>query len=84
MTHAYIKLIEFYLPEKIETNDDLIKENPDWNIQKISSKTGIKQRHIAAIDETSLVKKTQKQKMKLIISYFAHNLQIISCPPQRV
>ena len=54
MTHAYIKLIEFYLPEKIETNDDLIKENPDWNIQKISSKTGIKQRHIAAIDETSL------------------------------
>ena len=52
--HAYIKLIEFYLPEKIETNEDIVRENPEWNIKKISAKTGIKQRHIAATNETSL------------------------------
>ena len=49
-----ISKIEYYLPEKIITNDDLIAEFPDWNASKIESKVGIRQRHIAAPGETAL------------------------------
>jgi 3-oxoacyl-[acyl-carrier-protein] synthase-3 len=48
-----IKSIEYYLPETIVTNDDLQKENPDWNLKKIAEKTGVVQRHIAGKDETA-------------------------------
>lgn len=41
-----------YLPEKILTNDDLAKI-VDTNDEWISSRTGIKQRHIAADNETT-------------------------------
>lgn len=48
-----IAAIEYYLPENIETNEDLCKENPDWEMRKIYAKTGIRARHIASIDETA-------------------------------
>ncbi len=45
---ASIKKIEYYLPSKIEDGADLAKDNPEWRIDDIESKTGIYMRHIAA------------------------------------
>lgn len=53
MKHAAIGPIAVHLPEKIETNDDLLREYPNWNMDAIFDKTGIRQRHIAAEGETS-------------------------------
>jgi len=48
-----IESIEYYLPENIVTNADLQKENPDWNLEKITEKSGVYQRHIAGKNETA-------------------------------
>ena len=48
-----IKSIEYYLPETVVTNDDLQKENPDWNLEKVVEKSGVHQRHIAGKNETA-------------------------------
>ena len=48
---AYIKAITYYLPSKRYTNEDINNEHPDWAIDKIMSKTGIKNRYISANDE---------------------------------
>ena len=48
-----IKSIEYYLPDNIVTNDDLQKENPDWNLEKVVEKSGVYQRHIAGKNETA-------------------------------
>lgn len=45
--------ISYYLPEKVEGLLDLENDNPDWNIQKIFEKTGIRTRHIASSDQTA-------------------------------
>jgi 3-oxoacyl-[acyl-carrier-protein] synthase-3 len=50
---AFIKAISYYLPEKILTNEDLVKEFPEWSAENVASKIGIRQRHIAAENETS-------------------------------
>jgi len=50
---AYIKHISYYLPEYILTNNKINEEFPEWGIDKISNKTGIKERHISAPDEFS-------------------------------
>jgi 3-oxoacyl-[acyl-carrier-protein] synthase-3 len=42
-----------HLPEKIETNDDLAREHPDWDMAKIGAQTGILARHVAAAGETA-------------------------------
>jgi len=49
-----INQIEYYLPEKIVTNKDLALENPDWEVEKIEQKSGVKRRHIAGENETAL------------------------------
>jgi 3-oxoacyl-[acyl-carrier-protein] synthase-3 len=46
-----IKAISYYLPERELTNDGINVDFPEWDITKISSKTGINSRHISAIDE---------------------------------
>jgi 3-oxoacyl-[acyl-carrier-protein] synthase-3 len=51
---VFIKGISYYLPKNVLTNEDLVKEFPEWSAEKVSSKIGIKQRHIAAHDETSV------------------------------
>jgi len=51
--NACIKGISYYLPEKVVTNEDLVKEFPEWNVDKISKKVGVFSRHIAAGNETS-------------------------------
>ena len=48
-----IKSIEYYLPETILTNNDLKEEFPDWNLERITDKSGVFQRHIAMEDETA-------------------------------
>lgn len=50
---AFIKAISYYLPEKILTNEDLIKEFPEWTVEKIASKVGVTERHIVAENETA-------------------------------
>jgi 3-oxoacyl-[acyl-carrier-protein] synthase-3 len=49
-----VNQIEYYLPEKVITNEDLAKENPNWDIEKIADKSGVKQRHISEVDQTAL------------------------------
>ena len=46
--------IEYYLPEKILTNNQLAKEFSDWSPDKIEKKVGIRERHIVKEDETAL------------------------------
>jgi len=50
---AFIKGISCYLPEKILTNEDLLKDFPEWSVDKVASKIGITQRHIAGEKETA-------------------------------
>lgn len=50
---AYIKGISYYLPEKIVTNEDLIKDFPEWSVEKVASKVGVNKRHIAGDNETA-------------------------------
>lgn len=50
---AYIKGISYYLPEKVITNEDLVRNYPQWDAEKVAKKTGIIERHIAADDETA-------------------------------
>lgn len=51
MKYAAIGPISVYLPEKVETNEQLKAEFPNWDLDLIYSKTGIAQRHIAGPDE---------------------------------
>ncbi len=51
---AKIINIEYYLPEKILTNNQLAKEFPDWSSDKIEKKIGIRERHIVKENETAL------------------------------
>lgn len=50
---AYIKGISFYLPEKVVTNDDLLKAFPEWDADKVYAKVGVKSRHVAVENETA-------------------------------
>lgn len=50
---TFIKAISYYLPKEKLTNARIEKEFPEWNIHKIASKTGIKNRYISAESETS-------------------------------
>jgi len=49
-----ISNIEYYLPEQILTNNQLAIQFPDWSLEKIEKKVGIRERHIVKEDETAL------------------------------
>ena len=51
MKHATIGPIAVHLPERVETNEQLVAEFPRWDLELIFSKTGIANRHIAAEGE---------------------------------
>jgi len=53
MKQAYIKAISYYLPEKVVTNEELVKEFPEWSVEKVAQKVGVDSRHLAAEDETA-------------------------------
>ena len=51
--NAYIKDIADYLPKRIVTNEELIKEFPEWSVDKIADKVGVLERHVALPNETA-------------------------------
>lgn len=53
MKQAFIKAISYYLPERVVTNEELVKEFPEWSVDKVAQKVGVDSRHIAAPDETA-------------------------------
>ena len=50
---AYIQDIAYYLPERVLTNEQIATMFPEWSAEKVASKVGITERHIAAEDETA-------------------------------
>lgn len=50
---AYIKDIAYYLPEKVVTNEELVKEFPEWSVDKIADKVGVCERRVASSNETA-------------------------------
>lgn len=50
---AYIKAISYYLPKKVITNHDLVKDFPEWSVEKVADKVGVYQRHLAETNETA-------------------------------
>ena len=53
MIKACISNIAYYLPEAILTNEQIAQEFPEWSAEKVASKVGIIERHIAAENETA-------------------------------
>lgn len=48
-----LRQIEFSLPERYESNDDLLADNPEWDLAKIYEKTGVARRYLAAPEQTA-------------------------------
>lgn len=53
MSNAYIKALSYYLPDKVVSNEELLKEFPEWSVDKVAAKVGVQSRHIAATNETA-------------------------------
>lgn len=53
MTYAELGPIAVQLPTRVETNEMLKEQFPGWNVDQIAEKTGIRQRYIAAPEETA-------------------------------
>jgi 3-oxoacyl-[acyl-carrier-protein] synthase-3 len=51
---AYIKAIDYYLPQAIVNNEDLTRAFPEWSVDKITDKVGVNKRHIASEHETAV------------------------------
>lgn len=51
---AYISAISYSLPKKVLTNEELADIFPEWSVEKIANKVGIKTRHIADEGETAV------------------------------
>lgn len=51
MKHGAVAAIAYSLPRKVVTTQDLANEFPEWSVEKIDSKTGIRERHITGTDE---------------------------------
>jgi 3-oxoacyl-[acyl-carrier-protein] synthase-3 len=50
---AAITAIEYYLPHNVLSTAQLANAFPEWSVEKIDAKTGIRDRHIAADNECS-------------------------------
>lgn len=50
---VYIKAISYYLPECVVTNEKLLKEFPEWSVDKVATKVGVTIRHLAGANETA-------------------------------
>lgn len=50
---TFIKAISYYLPEKVVTNEELVKEFPEWSVEKVAQKVGVYSRHLAVENETA-------------------------------
>lgn len=72
---AYIKAISYYLPEKVVTNEELVKEFPEWSVEKVAQKVGVDSRHVAAENETA-GDMAEKAAKKLFAEYNVHPSEI--------
>lgn len=52
--NSFLQYIEVYFPENVLSNEQIALEHPEWSVDKISAKTGIKNRFIVSENETSL------------------------------
>ena len=50
---AYIKAIEYYLPEKVLSNAEISERFPEWSVEKVANKVGITERHLSGENETA-------------------------------
>ena len=50
---AFIKAISYYLPSETLTNEDLAVEFPEWDVDKVYNKVGVRKRHLAGKTETA-------------------------------
>lgn len=48
---ATIKAVAYHVPEAVLSNADLASAYPDWSVDKIEEKTGIRLRHVAGQEE---------------------------------
>jgi len=71
-----VSKIEYYLPEKVLTNEDLEKEFPEWSSDRIQEKIGIRQRHISSDSETVL-ELAVKSSEKLFENYDRNKIDFI-------
>lgn len=53
MDDVFLQALTYALPEQVVTNDDLARENPDWEMHRIADKVGIRERRVVRPDETS-------------------------------
>ena len=65
---AYIRAISYYLPDRVVTNEDLVKEFPEWDVEKVYNKVGVKERHLAGETETA-GDLAEKAALKLLEEY---------------
>lgn len=72
---AFIKAISYYLPEKVVTNEKLVKEFPEWSVDKVTQKVGVDVRHVAAENETA-GDMAEKAARKLLEEYSISPLEI--------
>lgn len=60
---AFIKAISYVLPDKVVSNEELVKEFSEWTVEKIANKVGINNRHVVTENETAVdlaIKAAQK------------------------
>ena len=50
---TFIKAISYYLPDQVVTNDELVADFPEWTVEKIVEKVGVRQRHVAGGEKIS-------------------------------
>lgn len=50
---AFIKAISYYLPNRVFTNEELVRLFPEWSVEKVADKVGVMSRHLAAEKETA-------------------------------
>lgn len=53
MKKAYIKYVAYYLPEMVISNEEIVNDFPEWSVEKITEKVGVKKRHVASSQETA-------------------------------
>lgn len=68
---VFIKAIDYYLPECVVTNEELVSEFPEWDADKVTQKTGILERHIVNKNETAT-----DLAYKAALTLFEHNPEI--------
>lgn len=50
---VFIKDIAYHLPKSVVTNEQLVRDFPEWSVKKIADKVGVCERRVAGPDETA-------------------------------